>query len=146
MIVTPEDLFGKLVFHFCVVQDSVNEDEDWHCGVVVDRHGSRNFLIKYGERLDTLLSCKLFNDFSDNSVAAYNFICSTIKLKYNNAVIREDTWWDDEVIDLDTESEDKKNSNFFNLYKESADDFLDLAKLNDDYYFVEPLINDYLNG
>ena len=92
------------------------------------------------------MSCKLFNDFSDNSVAAYNFICSTIKLKYNNAVIREDTRWDDEVIDLDTESEDKKNSNFFNLYKESADDFLDLAKLNDDYYFVEPLINDYLNG
>ena len=92
------------------------------------------------------MSCKLFNDFSDNSVAAYNFICSTIKLKYNKAVIREDTWWDDEVIDFDTESEDKKNSNFFNLYKESADDFLDLAKLNDDYYFVEPLINDYLNG
>ena len=50
------------------------------------------------------------------------------------------------MIDVDTESEDKENPNFFILYKGSADDILDLANVNDDGYFLEPLINDYLNG
>ena len=43
VIATPDNLIGKLVFHFCVVGDSVDEDEDWHCGVVVDRQGRGNF-------------------------------------------------------------------------------------------------------
>ena len=50
------------------------------------------------------------------------------------------------MIDVDIESEDKENSNFFILYKESADDIFDLANVNDDDYFLEPLINDYLKG
>ena len=151
VIATPDDLIGKLVFHFCVVAYSVDEDEDWHCGVVVDRHGRGNFLIRYDERQDTLFLRKLFNDFSNNklhaaSVSPGDFICSTIKHKYNDAVTREDTWWDAEVIDVDIASEDKENPNFFILYKESAVDFLDLANINDDDYFLEPLISDYLNG
>ena len=51
------------------------------------------------------------------------------------------------MIDVDIDSEDKENPNFFILYKESADDFLDLPNINDDdYYFLEPLISDYFNG
>ena len=50
-----------------------------------------------------------------------------------------------EIEREDIESEDKENPNFFILYKESADDILDLANINDDY-FLEPWINDYLNG
>ena len=50
------------------------------------------------------------------------------------------------MIDVDIESEDKENPNFFILYKESADDIMDFANANDDDYFLEPLINDYLNG
>ena len=46
---------------------------------------------------------------------------------------------------MDIENEDKENPNFFILYKESADGFLDLANINDDDYFLEPFINDYLN-
>ena len=49
------------------------------------------------------------------------------------------------MIDVSIESEDKENPNFFILYKESDDDILDLANVNDDNYFLEPLINDYLN-
>ena len=39
-----------------------------------------------------------------------------------DAVTKEDTWWDAEVIDADIKSEDKENPNFFILYKESADE------------------------
>ena len=39
MIATLDDLISKLVFHFCAVGNSVDEDEDWHRDVVVDRHG-----------------------------------------------------------------------------------------------------------
>ena len=82
------------MFHICVVGDSV-EDEDWHCGVV-DRHGRGNFLIRYDERQDTLFPRKIFYDFSNNkfcesSVSPDDFICSTIKHKYNDAVTKEDT-------------------------------------------------------
>ena len=136
----------NLVFYFCVVSDSVDEDEDWHRGIVVDRHGRGDFLIK-----NPPFTWKLFNDFSNNklhvaSVSPDDFICSTIKHKYNDAVTKEDTWWDTELIDVDIESEDKENPNFFILYKESANDIFDLANVNDDDYFLEPLINDYLNG
>ena len=117
VIATPDDLIGKLVFHFCIVSDSVDEDEDWHRGVVVDRQGRGNFLIRYDERQDTLFTRKLFSDFSNNklraaSISPDDFICSTIKHKYNDAV---DTWWDAEVIDVEIESEDKENLNFFIL-------------------------------
>ena len=44
------------------------------------------------------------------------------------------------MIDMDIEIEDKEN--FFILYKVSVDDFLDLANVSDDGYFLEPLIND----
>ena len=48
------------------------------------------------------------------------------------------------MIDMDIESKDKEN--FFILYKDSVDDILDLANVSDDGYFLEPLINDYVNG
>ena len=35
LIATPHDLICKLVFHFCVAKNSVDEDEDWHRGVAV---------------------------------------------------------------------------------------------------------------
>ena len=55
------------MFHFCVVRDSFDEDEDWHCGVV-DRHGRGNFLIRYDERQDTLFTQKLLMIFLINCV------------------------------------------------------------------------------
>ena len=93
---------------------------------------------------------RLSNDFSNNKLRAASaspddFICSTIKHKYD-AVTKEDTWWDAEVIDVDIESEDKENPKFFILYKGFAHNILDLANVNDDGYFLEPLNNDYLNG
>ena len=55
--------------------------------------------------------------FSNNklhaaSISPDDFFCSIIKHKYNDAV---DTWWDAEVIDVEIESEEKENLNFFIL-------------------------------
>ena len=96
VIATSDDLIGKLMFHFCVVGDSVDEDEDWYCGVVVDRHGRGNSLIRYHGRQDALFTSRLFNDFSNNKLCAASIspddvICSTIKHKYNDAVTKEGT-------------------------------------------------------
>ena len=114
---TPDHLTGKLVFHFCVVDDSVDEDEDQHRGVVVDRHGKGNFLIRCDERQKKSLDRSFSMIFSNNklraaSISPDDFICSIIKHKYNDAV---DTWWDAEVIDVEIESEEKENLNFFIL-------------------------------
>ena len=48
-------LSGKLVEHFC----SINEDdieEDWHRGVVLERYGKTNFLIRHNEKPEILFS------------------------------------------------------------------------------------------
>lgn len=60
---------------------------------------------------------------------------------YNNAVTKGTLWHAEVIDDVDTESEDKENPNFFILYRKSADDFFDLANIDD--YFPEPLINGY---
>ena len=62
------------------------------------------------------------HDFSSNklraaSVSPVDFICSTIKHKYNDSGTKEGIWWDAEVIYADIESEDKENPYFFISYK-----------------------------
>ena len=55
----------------------------------------------------------------------------------------EETWWKGEVVDVDVESEDKFNPNFFVLYSEEA---MDPTEVDSEDYFLVPLMSDYLNG
>ena len=53
------DLSRKLVEHFCSI-DEDDIEEDWHRGVVLERHGKTNFLIRYNEKSDCMfLSCHI---------------------------------------------------------------------------------------
>ena len=53
---------------------------------------------------------------------------------------------DAEVVDVDMDSADMDNPDFFIIYKDSSDDIIDFSKISDSDYFLEPLVNDYLNG
>ena len=66
------------------------------------------------------------------SVSPDDFICSTIKHKYNDAVTKEDTWWDAKVI--------------FSFYTRNCWWHLGFSKRQWWQLFPGTIINDYLNG
>ena len=61
-------------------------------------------------------------------------------------VNQKNIWWDAEVVDVDMDSADMDNPDFFITYKNSSDEIIDFSKINNSDYFLEPLLNDYLNG
>ena len=150
MVSCQDDLSGKLVEHFCSI-DEDDLEEDWHRGVVLERHGKNNFLIRYNEKADILFSRNIYSDFLQDklkisSVSFKDFISATINHQYNDDKTNEDIWWDAEVVDVDLESPDMNNPKFYILYKDSSEEIIDFSQINDSDYFLEPLINDYLNG
>ena len=119
--------------------------------MVLERHGKNNFLIRYNEKPDILFSRNIYSDFLQDklkisSVSFKDSISATIKHQYTDDKTNEDIWWDAEVVDVDLESPDMNNPNFYILYKDSSEEIIDFSQINDSDYFLEPLINDYLNG
>ena len=47
---------------------------------------------------------------------------------------------------LDLENPDMKNPKFYILFRDSSENIIYFSQINDSDYFLEPLINDYLNG
>ena len=81
-----------------------------------------------------------------SSVSFKGSISATIKHQYTDDKTNEDIWWDAEVVDVNLESPDMSNPNFYILYKDSSGEIIDFSQIIDSDYFLEPLINDYLNG
>ena len=54
---------------------------------------------------------------------------------YEDSKSKENIWWDAEVVDVDMDSADMDNPNFFIIYKDSSDDIIDFSKINDSDYF-----------
>ena len=120
-----EDLSGKLVEHLCVL-DSEEEEKRWVKGVVLEEYGKTNYLIKYHEREDRLFSRNLFADCKNNKlknlfVSYKDFISASIKHMYEDSKSKENIWWDAEVVDVDMDSADMDNPDFFIIYKDRSD-------------------------
>ena len=69
------------------------------------------------------------------SVSYKDFISASIKHMYEDSKSKENIWWDAEVVDVDMDSADMDNPNFFIIYKDSSDDIIDFSKINDSDYF-----------
>ena len=54
---------------------------------------------------------------------------------YEDSNSKENIWWDAEVVDVDMDSADMDNPDFFIIYKDSSDDIIDFSKINDSDYF-----------
>ena len=120
--------------------DSEEEERRWVKGVVLEKYGKTNYLIKYHEREDRLFWQNLFADYKNNklkilSVSYKDFIGASIKHMYEDSNSKENIWWDAEVVDVDMDSADMDNPNFFIIYKDSSDDIIDFSKINDSDYF-----------
>ena len=51
VIFCAEDLSGKLVDHLCLI-DSEEEEKRWVKGVVLEKYGKSNYLLRYHEKTD----------------------------------------------------------------------------------------------
>ena len=91
-----EDLSGKLVEHLCVL-DSEEEEKRWVKGVVLEKYGKSNYLIRYHEKQGRLFSRNLFGDYNKNklkvlSVSCKDFIGAYIKHTYEDSKSKENIW------------------------------------------------------
>ncbi|XP_066935310.1 reticulocyte-binding protein 2-like [Clytia hemisphaerica] len=155
IVSSPSDLVGKLVRHFV---DRGN-GEDWYMGVVLEiSRGSKQnpkYKIQYTtddeEGLDISFG-NLFFDFKQENlelfeVAPKDFIDATISHMYEDEETGQEKWWTAKVADVDIDSENKDSPAFFLYFKE---DMLNVDEgdevIMEPEYFLEPLIENYLNG
>ena len=132
VISSPEDLIGKLVEHF-TDRNIEDEEADWFKGVVVQLAGgpkaNPKYFIRYFDLPDDLFCNNLFDDFKNGDVhllpiCSEDFIDASILHLYTDDENNEDTWWPAEVVDVDIDSSDMSNPDFFVLYgdvEESTD-------------------------
>ena len=139
-------LVGKIIGHFCFLG---NEDtERWFRGVVLESIGKSQFLVRYHDFPDETFSQPLYKDFKAYRVKLVELVPSDLigasigHLFYDNDT-EENVWWDAEVVDIDVTSEDKNNPNYFIWYEDCGT--MDEENLEGQEYYLEPLLNDYLN-
>ena len=143
-------MIGKLVSHRTERDDEVG----WHKGVIIRQVGraikNPKFLIQYhdsdSEGVDTCTT-NLYEDFLSGDltlvgIAPSDFIDSKIEVLYSDEG-EIDKWWEAEVADIDVDSDDKDNPDFYVYYEldEGSED-----EIVEKEYFLEPLIELYLNG
>ena len=88
--------------------------------------------------------CSLFSDYNNGAlelveVTSEDFLDASISCLYSDENTGLEKWWDAEVADIDYDS-DKSNPDFYVYYKETEESLEDID------YFLEPLLEQYLNG
>ena len=151
VISSPKDLIGKIVDHFT---DRGEESEpEWFRGIVegfCGRFSPKNpkFKIRYDDFPDDeSYIANLYEDFKNEDlkiveVVPEDFIGASISHLFIDAITGEETWWEAEVADMDIESSDRENPDFFVRYFSSEDE----EEVDDDDFYLLPLFEDYLNG
>ena len=86
----------------------------------------------------------LFDDFQNNTLKLHevnpgDFVNAKIETLYLDNDSGFETWWEGEVADIDTNSDDPTNPDFFVYYEDELTD-------SKPEYFLESLLELYLNG
>ena len=131
-------MVGKIVDHFCFIVDE--ETRGWFKGVVLKNMGKGEFLIRYNDFPEETFSQPLYQDFKAGQLKLVelvptDLIDASIRHLYTDNESGEDTWWNAEVVDIDPESEDKINPDFFIMYEESGD--CDTGTLERQEYYLD---------
>ena len=143
----PDDLLGKLVNHFTDQEDET-ADRKWikviPCSVEGGSKSNPKFVLKEVETGEIYIS-NLFEDYRNGDVklcdvTVNTFIDATIDHLFTDKESSEDTWWRAEVVDVDIESQNKENPDFFISYQDYGD------QCQETEWFLIPLMEDYLNG
>ena len=150
VILTLNDLVGKVVNHVCYLDDD-SEEERWYRGIVLEKVKSTKYLMWYHQLPDKIVPCDLNHDFtSDNlklvDLAPKDLVGASVRHLLKDDETGEDIWWDAEVVEIDLESE-KENPVFFIMYHtdETEYDLDELGNVDNEFYEIT-LMDDYSNG
>ena len=141
IISCPDNLIGKLVYSI-TDQDIESWEQKWEKVTVWEKSGgvhyNPKFVLKPIDSEGVCLSNN-YEDYSNEEVKVYEFssndqIAAAIDHIYTDRFSDVDTWWRD--VDIDKESEDGNNSNFFVNYEDCNDDQWD--------WYLVPLQENYL--
>ena len=142
---TLNDLVGKLVDHFCYLNDDSEEER----GIVLEKVTSTKYLMRYHQLPDKIVPCDLA-DKSDKlklvDLAPKDLVGASVRHLLEDDETGKDIWWDAEVVDIDLESE-KEDPVFFIMYHtdETEYDFDELGNVENEFYEIT-LMDDYSNG
>ena len=95
---------------------------DWYQGVVLKQVGrSAKFLIQYIIVDKDTAVANLFDDFQNNTLKLHDvehedFVNAKIETLYLDNDSGFETWWEGEVADIDKNSDDPTNPDFFVYY------------------------------
>ena len=150
VILTLNDLIGKVVHHFCYLDDD-SEEERWHRGILLEKVKSTKYLMRYHQLRDKIVPCDIKHDFKSDKLklvdlAPKDLVRASVRHLLKDDETGEDIWWDAEVVDIDLESK-KENPVIFIMYHthETEYDLDELGNVENEFYEIR-LMDDYSNG
>eukprot|EP00112_Aurelia_sp_Birch-Aquarium-sp1_P013961 Seg299.3 transcript_id=Seg299.3/GoldUCD/mRNA.D3Y31 product="hypothetical protein" protein_id=Seg299.3/GoldUCD/D3Y31 len=139
-----KDLVGKRI-----CQRFANEEgqESWYYGVVLSGEPGGNpfFEVRYDDEDEKVYKYRLMEDFDNEDIQLVpitedDLIGATIMHMYTDSSTGEDCWYRAMVEDVDEDSDDIDNPDFFVRYFD-----FDEGEIEGEYYLCQ-LLEDYLNG
>ena len=145
IVSSPTELFGKIVTHFCDISDDDIDEYSWHKGLILKRFGrsKTNYLIQYYELPDETFVRNIYSDFKKKDpmlveVNVQDFVGAHIEHLFVDEESGKEVWWEGEIVDIDQDSEDKINPNFFVFYYEDGEE-----PEGEPEYFLEKMVEEY---
>ena len=139
-----KDLIGKRI-----CQRFANEEgqESWYYGVVLSGGSGGNpfFEVRYDDEDDNIYKYRLMEDLDNEDIQLVpitedDLIGATIMHMYTDTSTGDDCWYRAVVEDVDEDSDDIDNPDFFVRYFD-----IDEGEVEGEYYLCQ-LFEDYLNG
>ena len=140
------ELVGKVVDHFCYLDEK--DKQGWHRGVVLAISGKDRFQVCYNYFPDIIYSRQIYKGFKLGYVRlvelkSKDLIGTSIRHMYTDGESNENIWWNAEVVDVDPDTSDANEPDFFIIYDESGE--AEEGQQEKQEYYVTPLLGDYLN-
>ena len=110
------ELVGKVVEHFCYLDEE--DKQGWHRGVVLAMSGKDRFQVCYNDFPDMIYSRQIYKDFKVGYVRLVelkpkDLIGISIRHMYTDGESNENIWWNAEVVDVDPDTSDENEPDFF---------------------------------
>ena len=151
VVTSTDDLVGKVVDHFCYLNDDA-EEEEWKRGVVIEKTGSSIYLLCYHSSQDKLYIWNLNQDFKSNcirlvSLRPRDLVGASVRHLLADDQSGEEIWCNVEIVDLDLICKNQKDPIFFVLYHIDDMEYQvnEMGNTEHEYYEVT-LMEDYQNN
>ena len=151
VVTSTDDLVGKVVDHFCYLDDDA-EEEEWNRGVVIEKTGSSKYLLCYHSCQDKLYTRDLNQDFKSNrirlvSLRPRDLVGASVRHLLADDQSGEEIWWNAEIVDLDLTCKNQKDPIFFVLYHmDDIEHQVDEMGNTEHEYYEVTLMEDYHNN